>query len=65
MTMYIGEGPESGQVQEIKQDNWPKESKDPEELSFIRDLNHLSVLLLIQEDAPTCTPFLGAYYRLF
>ena len=41
MHMHIGEGPVSNQVSEIKQGNWPKENKDPEELSYISELNHL------------------------
>ena len=56
MHMHIGEGPGSSQVWKIKQDNWPKENKDPEELSCISDLNHLSDALLIQEDAHAHTP---------
>ena len=46
--MHIGEGPGSGRVWEIKQDNWPKKNKGPEELSYVSDSNHLSGKLLIQ-----------------
>ena len=36
------------------QHNWPKVNKDPEDLSYIRDLSHLfTVLLLIREDSHT------------
>ena len=45
---------------EIKQDNWTKEDKDPEELSYASDLNHLSCTVLIEGDACTLTP-LGVY----
>ena len=34
----------------------PKEDKDPEELSYISDLNHLSGGLLTQVDTRTYTP---------
>ena len=62
MHMHIGEGPVSNQVSEIKQGNWPKENKDPEELSHISDLNHLSGVLLIEGDTWAHTPPLGVYY---
>ena len=39
----------------------PKEDKDPEELSYISDLNHLSGVLLIQGNSHTLAP-LGVYY---
>ena len=61
MSTHIREGPVSSQVWEIKQDNWPKENKDPEELSYTSDLNPLSGALLIQGDALTLTPPLGVY----
>ena len=57
-----GEGPRSGQVWNIKQVNWPKEEKDPEEWSYISNLNHLSGMLLIQGDTHTLTSPLGVYY---
>ena len=47
---------------ETKQDNWSKESKDPEELSYVSDLNHLSGTLLT-EDPLTWAPPLGVYYH--
>ena len=58
----MGEGPGSSQVWKTKQDNWPKEDKNPEELSYICGLNLLSGALLIQGDAPTLTSPLGVYY---
>ena len=42
---------------ERKKENWPKEDKDPEELSHIRDLNHLSAALLLQ-GTPERSPLL-------
>ena len=57
----MGEGPGSGQVWKTKQDNWPKEDKDLEELSHISDLNHLSGTLLIQGDTHTHAS-LSLYY---
>ena len=62
MLTHIGEGPGSGQVWEIKQDIWPKENKDPEELPYISDLNHLSGVILVQENACTHTSPSGVYY---
>ena len=62
MGMQIREGAGFGQVRKIKQDNWPKENKDLEELPHLSGLNHLSGTLLIQEEAGTCTPPLGVYY---
>ena len=49
----MGEGLASGQVWKIKQDNWPKEDKDPEELPHISGLRPRSGALLIQGDART------------
>ena len=46
----------------IKQNSWPKGNKDPEELSYINDLNHLSGVLFVEEDAHTHIPLLGVYY---
>ena len=51
MCMGSGDGPRSVQVWKIKQDNWPKEDNDLEELSHISNLNHLSGLLLNEGDA--------------
>ena len=62
MHTKIGEGPGSGQVRKIKQHNRPKDNKYLEELSYIRDLNHLSGGLLIQDKVCTGTPPLGVYY---
>ena len=43
-------GKARGQVKcEKRNDNWPKVHKDPEGLSYIRDLNHLFTTLLIQD----------------
>ena len=56
------EPPRSGQVWKIKQVNWPKEDKDPEELSYTSNLSHLSGTLLIQGDTCTLSSPLGAYY---
>ena len=51
---YVGEGPRGGRVWKKKPDNWPKVNKDPEELPYISDLNHLfPALLLIRKDAHT------------
>ena len=37
-----------------KPDNWPKVNKDPEELSYVSDLNHLfPARLLIRKDGHT------------
>ena len=52
----MGEGPGSGQVWKLKQNNWPKEDKDLEELSHLNDLSHLSGAILFQTDAHTPTP---------
>ena len=46
-------------MSEIKQDNWPKEDKVPEELSYVSDLNQLSGPLLIQGDTRTLPLPLG------
>lgn len=45
----------------MKQDNWPKEGKGLEELSYVSNLNHLSGALFIEGDAHTFPP-LGMYY---
>ena len=47
-------GKAQGQVKcEKRNDNWPKVHKDPEGLSYIRDLNHLFTTFPIQD---TCCP---------
>ena len=55
--VHVGEGPRAGQVWKKQQDDWPKVNKDPEEPSYISDLNHLfPVLLIIRLER---TPFLS------
>ena len=58
------EVPGSGQVWEIKQDNWPKENKDPE-LSYVSDLNHLSGTFLIWGNACTLLLLWGVLLLCF
>jgi len=58
MHTHDREGPGSGQVGEVKQDNWPKENKDLEELPHLSGLNHLSGMLLIQKHAHTHSPWM-------
>ena len=62
MCMQTRDSLRLGQVWKIKQENGPKENKDPEELSYISDLNHLSGMLLIQGDTHALTPPLSVYY---
>ena len=62
MYTQIQEGPGSGQVWKIKQVNWSKEDKDPEEMPHIIGLSHLYGVLLIEGDTRTLTPPLGVYY---
>ena len=47
-----------------KQDNLPKGDKDPEELSYLSGLHHLSDMLLIEGEAHTCSP-LGCVLPLY
>ena len=46
---HLGEGSRNSHCVKKGQDNWPNVNKDPEGLSCISDLNHLSTECLIQD----------------
>ena len=45
----------------MKQDNWPKENKGPEEQPHVSGSNHLCGALLFQAGFHTHTPLLGVH----
>ena len=61
----IGKGPGCRQLWEIRQDKWPKENNDLEDLSHASDLNHLPGELLLREGAGPCPPLWGALLSCF
>ena len=46
---HLGEGSRNSHCVKNRQDNWPNVNKDPEGLSCISDLNHLSTECVIQD----------------
>ena len=56
-----GEGPGSGRVSKIKQDNWVKEDKDLEKVPYVSELNHLSGMFPTEGDALTFTSLCACY----
>ena len=55
LLIYIEEGSQSSQVWWKKQDNWSNVNEDPEGLSYVGDLSHLTGILIQVPRTPSQT----------